>query len=272
MTILYTIGEVSRFLKISSKTLRHYDKLNLLKPSYIDPDTNYRYYQYDQFFNIDVIRYLNKTLYIPLEDIKKMLDGDKNNGNLFTFLEMHREKLNEKIAELEYSRQLTDSLIADLESKGKFYGKNRVFEQFLMSRNLYYIELDTSIFDIDKYVIRRINSYTNIDNKENNNMCLLFSLSEFKKTNNLNVKGFGIFSDKKIPGMKTKIIREGRYYTQHFLYSEQNTMNILRNIMKYAHLHSTKVDDTALLISKMVDLSARSKYDYFMELQVVNYI
>lgn len=141
-----------------------------------------------------------------------------------------------------------------------------------MNRNLYYIELDTSIYDIDKYATRNINNIINLNSKENNTMCLLFSLSEYEKTQNLNVKGFGIFSDKKIPELKSKTIREGRYITQRFLYSEENTMTALRDLAKYASIKDIKIDDTAFLVSKMVDLSVCSKYDYFMELQIMNRI
>lgn len=269
MTNLYTIGEVSRFLKISAKTLRHYDHLDLLKPSYISPDTKYRYFSYDQFFIIDVIRYLNKTLCIPLEDIKNLLDEDKNNDKLLTFLESHKEQLDQKIAVLEYSKQLTDTLIADIKNRKNNSGKLEIYEQYLMSRSLYYIELDTSIYDIDKYVSRNITNIINTNSKENNTMCLMFSLSEYEKTQNLRVKGFGIFSDKKIPGLECKTLREGRYITKRFLYSEENTLVALRDLNRYANIKNIKIGDTLFLISKMIDLSVFSKYDYFMELQIM---
>lgn len=272
MTNLYTIGEVSRYMKISTKILRHYDHLNLLKPCYISPDTKYRYFSYDQFFIIDVIRYLNKTLSIPLEDIKKLLDKNKDYDKLSTFLESHREQLDKKIAALECSKQITDSLISDIKHQKKYPKKIEIYEQYLMNRNLYYFELDTSIYDIDKYVSRNVNNIINIDNGDNNTMCLLFSLSEYKKTQNLYVKGFGVFSDKKIPELKSKTLHEGRYINKRFLYSEENTINSLTDLIRYANIKNIKMDDTVFLVSKMVDLSASSKYGYFMELQIMNRI
>lgn len=272
MTNLYTIGEVARFLKISTKTLRHYDHLNLLKPSYISPDTKYRYFSYDQFFIIDLIRYLNKTLYIPLEDVKKLMDEDTENDKVLALLESHRQKLDQKIAALKYSKQLTDTLIGDIKYKKKDPEKFEIYEQYLMSRNLYYIKLDTSIYDIDKYISRNINNIINIDNKENNTMCLMFSLSEYKKTENLKIKGFGIFSEKKLPDLEFKTLREGRYVTQPFVFSEENAFIALRDLTRYASIKDIEIDDTGFLISKMVDLSVCSKYGYFMELQVMNRI
>jgi len=68
---LYTIGEVSKLMDISIKALRYYDKINLFKPAYIDPDTNYRYYEDSQIYLLDLIKSL-KYIGTPLEEIKKV--------------------------------------------------------------------------------------------------------------------------------------------------------------------------------------------------------
>ncbi|MCB2357229.1 MerR family transcriptional regulator [Clostridium estertheticum] len=268
MTKLYSIGEVSRILNIPPKALRHYDEINLIKPSHIDADTRYRYYNYEQFFIIDVIRYLNKMLYVPLENIKKLMGENKENDKLLTLLESHREQLNQKIAELEYSKRITDGLIYDIKYREKYPEKIEIFEQYLMNRNLYYIELDISIYDIDKYVNRNTINTINIDNSESNVMCSIYSISEYEKSQKLQVKGFGIFSDKKVPGLKSKILLEGRYITKRFLYSEENCSAALRDLLRYAHTNNIKLDDTVYLVSKMVNVSASSKYGYYMDLQI----
>ncbi|HIS67897.1 MAG TPA: MerR family transcriptional regulator [Candidatus Gallacutalibacter stercoravium] len=43
----YTIGEVSRMAGVSARTLRHYDAIGLLKPSYVN-QAGYRYYEQRQ--------------------------------------------------------------------------------------------------------------------------------------------------------------------------------------------------------------------------------
>jgi DNA-binding transcriptional MerR regulator len=42
------IGNFSKLACITVKTLRHYDRLGLLKPVWIDRYTGYRYYNLDQ--------------------------------------------------------------------------------------------------------------------------------------------------------------------------------------------------------------------------------
>jgi len=46
---MYTIGTFSKLTDISVKTLRYYHEIDLISPSYIDPETNYRYYSFNKF-------------------------------------------------------------------------------------------------------------------------------------------------------------------------------------------------------------------------------
>ncbi len=71
-TNLFSIGEVSRLFHISVSSLRHYEKLGLLTPAYISPDSGYRYYGADQFEVLNSIRYL-RALDMPLSEIEDFL-------------------------------------------------------------------------------------------------------------------------------------------------------------------------------------------------------
>lgn len=269
MKNLYSIGEVSRILNIPTKALRNYDQLNLLKPVHVDRDTKYRYYSYDQFFTIDVIRYLNKVLFVPLDDIRELMGENKDHQKLLSLLESHKNQLNQKIAELEYSKRLTEGLITDIKFRENNEEEIQIHEEYLLTRNLYYKELDISIYDLDKHVNRITMDAGNICNRENNMMCTIFSITDYEQHQALHAKGFGIFSDKKTPGLKSKLIPEGRYVSQRFLYSEENCLATLRNLIRYGLTHDIKMDDTVYLISKMINVSANSKYDYYMDLQIM---
>ena len=39
---MYSIGQFSLILKVSTRTLRHYDEIGLLKPSFVSKENNYR--------------------------------------------------------------------------------------------------------------------------------------------------------------------------------------------------------------------------------------
>lgn len=92
----YLIGEVSRITGISRDTLRFYDKINLLKPSFVDPDNNYRYYTYDQFWSLDIITCC-RNLDIPIEKVRLILKS-KDNRRVLDFLQEQREEALRKSA------------------------------------------------------------------------------------------------------------------------------------------------------------------------------
>lgn len=45
---MLTIGEFSRICKVTTRTLRHYDEIDLIKPVKINEENNYRYYDVNQ--------------------------------------------------------------------------------------------------------------------------------------------------------------------------------------------------------------------------------
>ena len=73
---LLTIGELSKIKGVSIKSLRYYDKLGILKPCYINPDTNYRYYSIDQLYLVDLIQFCIE-LNIPLKNLQNYTEKNK---------------------------------------------------------------------------------------------------------------------------------------------------------------------------------------------------
>lgn len=70
---MYQIGLFSQINHITTRTLRHYDEIGLLKPGQVDAMTGYRYYTSDQLTRINQILAL-RQLGIGLQDIKEILD------------------------------------------------------------------------------------------------------------------------------------------------------------------------------------------------------
>ena len=69
------IGEFAWLGQVTVETLRHYDRLGLLKPAHLDPLTDYRYYTLDQLPRLNRILAL-KDLGLSLEQVKRMLDDE----------------------------------------------------------------------------------------------------------------------------------------------------------------------------------------------------
>lgn len=110
---MYRIGEFSILTGASVKTLRYYDQIGLLKPSYVDTYTNYRYYTEEELQNFKRIEYLKK-LGFTLEEIKLNLSN------------ITLECLDQKRRELEIKRDLIISQISELDSFKDILAKNKV--------------------------------------------------------------------------------------------------------------------------------------------------
>ena len=67
------IGRFSKLSLVSVRMLRHFDKLDLLKPTYVDEESGYRYYDESQLIKVSNIILLQKMGF-SLSDIKIILD------------------------------------------------------------------------------------------------------------------------------------------------------------------------------------------------------
>lgn len=78
MSQYMSIGKVSKQKNVSIKSLRYYDQIGILKPAFVNTETNYRYYTPDQLYLLDAITVCIK-LGIPLKDLNRYVDHDSIN-------------------------------------------------------------------------------------------------------------------------------------------------------------------------------------------------
>ena len=52
---LLSIGEVSHLKGVGVKALRYYERIGVLRPAYVNPETGYRYYAMRQMNELDVV-------------------------------------------------------------------------------------------------------------------------------------------------------------------------------------------------------------------------
>ena len=99
---MYSIGEISKMVKISSDTLRYYDEIQLLNPDYINPSNNYRFYSEEQ---------VKELLYImDLKDCGFNLDEIKIIIKLTDETEMKRIFAKKESELLEQSKKINITL------------------------------------------------------------------------------------------------------------------------------------------------------------------
>lgn len=91
---LLTIGQLAKMSGVHIKSLRYYDSIGVLKPKYIDPYTNYRYYTHSQLGIVDAIQ-ICVGLGIPLKQFYDFVDdgGEEiHYGRLLKYGKMLAEK------------------------------------------------------------------------------------------------------------------------------------------------------------------------------------
>ena len=88
----FKIGEFSRLMQVTVKTLRHYEQKELLVPDEVDEWTGYRYYSITQMLKLNSIRQLQQ-LGFTLEEIKGLYDNEYHTPSV--------EQLSKKIEDTE---------------------------------------------------------------------------------------------------------------------------------------------------------------------------
>lgn len=97
------IGQMAKLNHTTLATLRHYDKVGILSPVYVNPETGYRYYDVQQCLVFHMIQH-HKALNMSLKEIKEIL-----RRNDYDFLEqIYKKKLdevNQALAEFEFRKE-----------------------------------------------------------------------------------------------------------------------------------------------------------------------
>lgn len=121
----YSIGETAKLFNITVQTLRYYEKMGLIAPEYVNPNTGYRYYSPRQFHFIDRIHYL-KTLGLSLKEIRDTLRSGQVDDLQFFLrknLEERRnesERLQETILDLQWYIQYFEYMDSE-RAEGQIY-------------------------------------------------------------------------------------------------------------------------------------------------------
>jgi DNA-binding transcriptional MerR regulator len=122
--VSWSIAQVARLSGVTSRTLRHYDDIGLLKPARIGAN-GYRYYERDELLRLQEILVL-RELGIGLDVIGKTLDGEQDRLDA---LRRHRDRL---LAERDRYARLAESVARSIEELegGDEMAAEQLFEGF----------------------------------------------------------------------------------------------------------------------------------------------
>ncbi len=114
---MLSIGSFSKAANITTKTLRYYDEIGLLRPVYVDSDTGYRYYDVAQLESVLLIGRL-KAYDFSLDEIARVLQNPRDSAGLLTAIAHKRARIESMLANYADVLKQIDGDIANLE-RGK---------------------------------------------------------------------------------------------------------------------------------------------------------
>jgi DNA-binding transcriptional MerR regulator len=112
------ISEFAWLSQVTVETLRHYDRLGLLKPDHLDQFTGYRYYSLAQLPRLNCILAL-KDLGLSLEEIARMLDQRIKVDEIRGILATQQAELEREIQEATRRLARVEARLKQIEMEGK---------------------------------------------------------------------------------------------------------------------------------------------------------
>jgi len=114
MKIRFMAGEMAQLHRISKQTLIYYDKIGLIRPREVDPETGYRYYDLDQCEDLDVILFL-KGLGMKLKEIKAYRNQTSSRARI-SLLESQERTIRRKLDQIHRIQRRLASMVGSLKS------------------------------------------------------------------------------------------------------------------------------------------------------------
>lgn len=114
---MFKIGEFAQIAQVSTRQLRHYDQIGLLRPDRTDAATGYRYYSIRQLRRLNAILAL-KELGFTLEQVRPLINNEVPAQELRGMLALKRAEAARALAEEEARLRHIASRIEELEATG----------------------------------------------------------------------------------------------------------------------------------------------------------
>lgn len=151
---MLSIGEFSKLSKVTPNTLRYYDEIGLLKPTQVNEDNGYRFYDTSQLHIIVLINKL-KLYAFSLEEIADVLKNPYDNGILLSLLRKKQWTMKENAKNLEFALHQLNNDMLNLERGMTIMSYLENIEVNLINKepeNILYFREMMSTDDYGKYI------------------------------------------------------------------------------------------------------------------------
>ncbi len=124
---MLSIGQFSRVCCVSVKTLRHYEKIGLLRPSRVDEWTGYRYYDEKLIPTMLLIQRLKRYRFSLLE-ISRIVDAPRDDRRALTALQRQRAVLEHQMEQTAAALRELELHLSSFERTGDIMGYQNAYE------------------------------------------------------------------------------------------------------------------------------------------------
>ena len=265
----FSIGDIAKIHNVSVQTLRHYDKIGLLTPSYINKETGYRYYSSKDFVIIDLIKQC-KSMGLSLDEIKHIINNYTSLESILDVMKSQKEIIDKKICELNtiknnisfLEKRISESLEEGIDT---IFIKEYPKREFVKydNTNRFTVEFEINLSKALADVERKYNSF----NKE---LAFAISFNDFRKDEKTIYKAMMLrFTDMLNINDKEKfIIPEGKYLTINFDDDYKDTKKYYTRIMNYIRENNIKVKGDFYEIYAMTRVGSDGKEKSLGKLQI----
>lgn len=261
MSDLYTKQEISQLLHLSYKTLRGYEDKGLITPCHINAVNGYKYYDGNQIYTIDMIRYCNQDLGISLKEIKEIIGDSNQKDKLISVLQ--KKKLEAEAMVKKYQK-IIDNIDHSL-----------AFNNLTIEKYKPYITHEQQIFyylDINHMTVYRDGrslAQQIYDLLEDNYLNFVFKKTSIDYEN---ISKLGIVSDIENPIAEKKMQKEkfsGDFLCIQYNNYIENSAFALDMLLKYATEHGIPLDTAFFYIAfQSMDISVAKVEDSLVILKV----
>jgi len=148
---LLSIGDISKLTKASIQSLRYYEQIQLLEPTYVAPDSGYRYYSFDQKCLIEVIQ-ICIELDIPLKKLTEFM-GDNETVNFYDILLHGKEIAEQKLESIKKGLKFIDELKNNVDATNEFQTRGNFYSREMPKKFFCVLLFKGAIKDINPFEI-----------------------------------------------------------------------------------------------------------------------
>lgn len=141
-----SIGKMAEMSGVSVPTLRLYDQLGLLKPSYVDPDSGYRYYDIHQNARLDMIAYM-KELGMSLAEIGSVFQRE-DLALIEQILAQKNEQIHQQMRDLKARHEAVERAIASIERYRKSPTTGTISLEYIDRRFIYGLPCRENFYEL----------------------------------------------------------------------------------------------------------------------------